>query len=207
MTMLLVASTTFITAVAWIGVWYLIPEAEMRLFRHRLWKVRDELHAAIRHGRFKEAEQPDRLLNTVECMIYFAPEISALTSVVIAAYVRSQPATENADTEINWEAMNDYDRHVLLPYSRRFDEVLLHHVFFGSPSGWLLVAIATPPALARAASKKLLCNKSQRPVMAEESVLTLAKTSIQDRARERGVERKLVGVIAANHAVTATICN
>ena len=214
MTLLLIAAMTFLVAAAWVGIWYVFPEAELSLFRHRLWRLRDELHCAIRHGEFKQSPEPECLLRNVESIIFLAPEISALTSIVLAMYLRSRPPDPRTEQgEIRWSEMNEYDRHALLPYSRRFDDLLLHHIFFGSPSGWILSGIAIPPAFAYVSFRKakqmvgqvfaVVGTRKHRdkhdafPVASDlPSVAALTKSRVQTQARERGVERQLVGVIA-----------
>jgi hypothetical protein len=136
LTVLLIATALW----AWFCILWLVPRNLRSLFRYRLWRLRDGLATEIRAENFDEVREPRHLLDSVECFIEMAEELTPLRISLLILSAR--PAyvfdKETEDTyALSLAGLSRHDKDLLGRYVAEFNDAVTKHVFFGSPSGWL----------------------------------------------------------------------
>ncbi len=114
---------------AWACLFIVIPSALRSLFRHRLWRLRDEvMDQAMREE--LPLEDSLRLADRVEAVIHHARDVSPLGILLfsIAAIGIDVPKREPLSPELR-------------PYEMRLIGLMTDHLFTGTPFGWVLSPI------------------------------------------------------------------
>lgn len=158
MTAIVIAVVLF----GWFCLIWVIPNSLLSLFRYRLWRMRDGLYDEIRAGKFHGTKQAYVLVEDMECFIERAKELSPLN---IALILLSHRRLEVPKGEIiDMSGMDARDKRRLTKHLENFQIAIIKHVFYETPSGWILTLPALPfIAYAKlSAALRRLRNKKRR---------------------------------------------
>jgi hypothetical protein len=142
--------------VAWLAIFMVVPSCMQSMFRHRLWRLRDNIVDQIRGDGLAEPGPFRDLVHEVECAIIAAPEVSpfriGLLRAVSGNFMRDAKV-ESFDPE----NVHPSDRRLAEAYVAEFRAAFFRQLLFGSPSGWilflLLVVLTLPIALVRSVTR------------------------------------------------------
>lgn len=122
-------------------VLFSVPNLQHSRYRHALWDIRDDIVDDVIEGRLTLNKATQELLLRVHLAIRFAPEHTIRSGLTSALLLRGQeiPSLEKI---LTGKAVPTGEQARLLEHYGALQGATLHHLFFGSPSGWLIVALA-----------------------------------------------------------------
>lgn len=130
---------------AWFSLFWLVPSNLCAMFRYRLWRIRDELAEEIRSGSFDHDEEPERVVEAIECFIESAKDLTPMRIALMVAFARPPASVRRGGAApLSLKGLSDADKQLLGRYIRSFNGIVTGQVFFGSPSGWLMSLIIFP---------------------------------------------------------------
>lgn len=155
MNTLLVLDIVALALFAWACAFLIVPLCAANMCRYRLWRIRDGLADAIRADAFEDCTQPDRIVSVIEGTIEHLPDLSALN--VALFHLSGRSLSDGRPWRGAWrlDRMAAEDRERLKPHVDALERAVISHVFFGTPSGWLALAVVAPMALATELVKRL----------------------------------------------------
>lgn len=145
MTAVLTIAVIAIAGFAWLCLTNVIPSCCTSLFRYRLWQLRDEVFDEIYVGTFDDSEQPERLVDLLEVAIAQSHEVTVFRLLLMRWSNRNLPQASRSDV-YPFESLTEHDKPLMKQRLDRFESIIIRHVAFGSPSGWIAIAILAPMA-------------------------------------------------------------
>jgi hypothetical protein len=106
-------------------------------FRHRLWRLRDNVVDQIRGERLVDAEPFRKLVREIECAILAAPEVSPFR-ITLLRFASRELRTAKFDY-FDPADVDASDRALAEAYVDELRAAFYRQMLFGSPSGWLLL--------------------------------------------------------------------
>jgi hypothetical protein len=117
---------------AWFSVAFVVPWSLRSLFRYRLWALRDQVMDEVLAGEVSR-EDALRVLERIEFTIRNARDLTALRLLGLHLATRSFPRVE--------EPVFDDPR--VRKHNHKLAELVVNHVMWGSPSGWIASVFGT----------------------------------------------------------------
>jgi len=150
MSVLLTAYVVAMAMFAWISLAKIVPDCATSQFRYRVWRLRDALVDDIRHDKYHDQERARKFVSLFERAIEHASELSLLN--VIFLHI-SRPHNERTDP-LDLKGLDADDVERLAGYREDFERAVAMKALFGTPSGWIFVAVLSPIALVGWLTKK-----------------------------------------------------
>jgi hypothetical protein len=155
MNTLLVVDIVALALFAWACAFKIVPLCATNICRYRLWQIRDGLVDAIRADAFEDSQQPNRVVDVIEETTRSLSDLSAFNLLLF--YLSSRSLSKGRLWRGAWklDEMQPRDRERLKHHVDAFEQAVISHVFLGTPSGWLALAVVAPMALAEEFVKRL----------------------------------------------------
>jgi hypothetical protein len=144
MTAVLTLGLVGLVVAAWASLFKVVPDSATSRCRYRLWRLRDQLVDEIRHGEYEDPRPPELLVEYIELGIEDAGDLTAANAVLFHLTTRR---LESPPDPFDFSTFQPRDSALVKERLEEFEGALLSKVFFGSPSGWVLSAVALPIAL------------------------------------------------------------
>ena len=125
--------------VAPVLVLFQIPKWRHSVFRDELWSIRDDLVDALLVNKLDLNPVVDGLLLRVNLAIRYSSE-HTLRSLVMGVLYMSRTRTEPSESiwkELDASTMPDDQKLIVTGLLQRFEDAMVQHLIWGSPSGWL----------------------------------------------------------------------
>lgn len=128
------------------SLFYLFPHTALSVYRHKLWRLRDEIHGDIRRGVIPSGPAADDLIGGVERTIRWAKQMSFANLVIFGVLGKDDAAVDARfnEMESRIEALPPRCKHVVRNYQYKFARITLNHVLFFTPSGWFATVVSLP---------------------------------------------------------------
>jgi hypothetical protein len=139
------SAVTFVALIAWglaawLAIFLVVPSCMQSMFRHRLWRLRDNVVDQIRGERLVDAEPFRKLVREIECAILAAREVSPFRITLLR--FASRDLLRDAKFDYFDPADVDVSDRVLAEgYLNELRAAFYRQMLFGSPSGWLLLIV------------------------------------------------------------------
>jgi hypothetical protein len=135
----MIAVTVFCVGI-WLALFLWVPRCMQSVFRYELWQLHDDLTDAMETGALEEGDAADDLLDTLHAAIYHARDFTfanvaglhAICTVSGVGQVHVPPSYGEVSVD---------GRRLLHDFERRLVAAVVRHVKWGSPSGWLAMAL------------------------------------------------------------------
>lgn len=118
-----------------------LPNLQHSRYRHALWDIRDDLVDDLLDGRLAMSKASRELLLRIHLAIRYAPEHTIRSAVTSAILLRGVEITALRKI-LTSKAVPPDQQKLLLAHYEVLEKATVHHLLWGSPSGWLLVAVA-----------------------------------------------------------------
>lgn len=155
-----------ITLFAWFCVVRIIPSCNVSMYRYRLWQLRDQVVDDVREGVFRDATQPQRLVQFIEGIIVLAPELGAVKLAVMRWSCRHVP---DAEYPFDLQGLRPQEREIMQARISELGALTARRILFGSPSGWFLMLVLTSLALVSSLVARLLSGGADGSSVIEEA--------------------------------------
>ncbi|HEY8668564.1 MAG TPA: hypothetical protein VIL86_18095 [Tepidisphaeraceae bacterium] len=141
-TVLIFYLTILLVAFTGLAMLVWVPRDLRSIFRYKLWILRDDAMDAIFAGRL-DAKNPlvGNFVYTVEQIIMSSKHMTLLHETC-----RPSPSSDYMDAARlaianELRALPEDQRHIMRDMHERLSTIVSKHIFLGSPSGWLAIAI------------------------------------------------------------------
>ncbi len=138
-----VVVATLVVVVLWAALLFFVPSCLRSEFRYRLWQLRDNVYDDVLAGRLADSELTKLFIIEIEQVIRYSRFYT-----LVDAWVTPRSPKEIIDarrrfvTEQKQLLSADHLRR-FEKYERQAGRVVLRHLLFGSPMGWVLFAAAS----------------------------------------------------------------
>ena len=123
-------------------VLYALPQMQHSRFRHELWDLRDAIVDDLLDDRLAMSREVRELLLRVHLAIKYAPEHTMRSGITSALLLRDAQNVPNLRKTLEGARLPHEERVRLLMHFETLQKSTVHHLLFGSPSGWAAYAAA-----------------------------------------------------------------
>ncbi len=128
--------TALVAVTAYVPLRY-IPSVATSLFRHHLWRIRDQITMDVRSGALPVDAAVQGLRDEIDVRLRYARKLTAYRLLIVALIARGRVDAPRAAPSASSLRPDQVAR--LDAYSAKVGDLTTRHVIWGSPSGWLLL--------------------------------------------------------------------
>lgn len=139
--------------VCWALLLFAIPQQLLSIFRYKLWRIRDNTVDAVFAGDIADTEVVRLFIASIEWTILNASAVTPWRFMVRKSTPRQHVVKFREYVNEGIRKLPDSDRERLEELLMEFKLACWRHLKRGSPSGWVIGAIARPLQFIRGVSK------------------------------------------------------